>query len=606
MRLISRFIQGVFLVGALMPLQLTVAQTSNNAEVVGFDQIKTILRKRCVSCHNPDELRGDLDLKDLVALQAGSASGAVVVAGNPGASMLYTTVAHLEEPVMPPNSRQIPAREQDLIRRWIEGGLAERTGAKEEGRSSASQPMMKEPTTQPPSLPELRPIRELLQAMPVTALASHPSRDLVAVAGMQQAILLDPQSGAMLGAIDTPPGDISALRFSRDGTLLMVAVGTPGLSGSVFAYDTKTYQLAWQIGDETDSILAFDLSPAGDMLAVGGPKRTVRLYRVPTGEVVSSLRKHTDWILSLRFSDDGLLLASGDRFGGLFVWNPKEAKVFHELKAHRQAVQAVAWSADSAALYSAGEDGKLCVWDLHYGKLLGEWEGESGPVQSLVRGDRSLFVGGRDGRVVRWQIGEEEERATYSAGCQIESLAATASGQTIVVGDISGRIAILDAAQLKPKDEIRLPVSQKLGEDLYVRLAQSEREYAAELMQRQQATQTAVDSPLIQAQSTMEPRLSTSASDRQTGQIAQPLAEELDHNRQLAEQLTQQLVDSNRDLSSIAALNTKLLGLLQELSATQSSLASRIEQQSALLEQLQERILRLEGSVSTSGSSSAP
>ena len=115
----------------ILPTDLTVAE-----DVVGFDQVKPILRKRCVTCHNPDELRGELDLKELTAIRAGSASGDVVVAGDPSASLLYTTLAHLEDPAMPPNSPQIPAREQDIIRRWIEGGLAERTGPKVDSEAS--------------------------------------------------------------------------------------------------------------------------------------------------------------------------------------------------------------------------------------------------------------------------------------------------------------------------------------------------------------------------------------------------------------------------------------------------------------------------------------
>ncbi|MDX1928181.1 MAG: c-type cytochrome domain-containing protein, partial [Pirellulaceae bacterium] len=121
----------------MLPTAMSVAE-----DVVGFDQVKPILRKRCVTCHNPDELRGELDLKELAAIRAGSASGDVVVAGDPSASLLYTTLAHLEDPAMPPNSPQIPAREQDIIRRWIEGGLAERTGPKvDSDASKASTPL---------------------------------------------------------------------------------------------------------------------------------------------------------------------------------------------------------------------------------------------------------------------------------------------------------------------------------------------------------------------------------------------------------------------------------------------------------------------------------
>src|SRR5579872_5308732 len=93
---------------------------------VTFDQVLPVFRKRCVVCHDRDRQKGDLDLSSVEGIKSGGATGAAVLSGNPDESPIYTLTAHLDAPKMPPNNPKIPQREIDLIRRWIEGGLAVR------------------------------------------------------------------------------------------------------------------------------------------------------------------------------------------------------------------------------------------------------------------------------------------------------------------------------------------------------------------------------------------------------------------------------------------------------------------------------------------------
>src|SRR5262245_2973872 len=96
------------------------------SEAIAYDQVRPVFRKHCVTCHNQDRARGDLNLSSLEGIKAGSSSGPAVVSTKPEDSPIYLSAAHLEDPKMPPNSPKIPQRELELIRRWIEGGLAER------------------------------------------------------------------------------------------------------------------------------------------------------------------------------------------------------------------------------------------------------------------------------------------------------------------------------------------------------------------------------------------------------------------------------------------------------------------------------------------------
>lgn len=104
---------------------------ADNAAPSFETEIAPLIAKRCVECHNADDLSGGLDLSTAAGLKQGGESGSVIEPGNTDESYLLTRVLAGE---MPPKSRgrsqKLPAGEIDLLRRWIESGAkwpAERT-----------------------------------------------------------------------------------------------------------------------------------------------------------------------------------------------------------------------------------------------------------------------------------------------------------------------------------------------------------------------------------------------------------------------------------------------------------------------------------------------
>lgn len=278
--------------------------------VVAFDRdVQPILRKRCGACHNAERPRGDLDLTRLEALTAGGAGGPVAVLGQAADSPLYTYMAHLEEPRMPPNAPKIPQREIDTIRAWIDGGMrasATDAAAQSAGSTSTAPAGLAAPRTMP-------------RATPITALAVSPTAPLAAVAGLEQVLVFDLETRRLLGAVPFPEGDVLALRFARDGKTLLAAGGVGATSGQVAVVSVGDWTRRATLGDAPDVLLAADLAPDGATVVVGGPTRVVTLLAHPSGAPLHTLRKPTDWVTAAAFSPDGLLVAAGDRFGGLFL-----------------------------------------------------------------------------------------------------------------------------------------------------------------------------------------------------------------------------------------------------------------------------------------------
>lgn len=104
--------------------QREVAVVPLEKAVVFNDVIKPILEQKCVSCHNPDKLKGQLSLTDAQSLQKGGKSGKLYVAGNPGMSLLLQRL-HLpvdDKKHMPPTGKtQLTANEILLLSLWVKG-----------------------------------------------------------------------------------------------------------------------------------------------------------------------------------------------------------------------------------------------------------------------------------------------------------------------------------------------------------------------------------------------------------------------------------------------------------------------------------------------------
>ena len=88
-----------------------------------FDHvIQPIFEQKCVSCHNPDKLKGQLNLTDATAMLKGGKTGKLFVAGKPEISLLLQRI-HLpeeEKKHMPPIGKpQLTPQEIALLSMWV-------------------------------------------------------------------------------------------------------------------------------------------------------------------------------------------------------------------------------------------------------------------------------------------------------------------------------------------------------------------------------------------------------------------------------------------------------------------------------------------------------
>lgn len=423
-------------------------------EKITFDQhILPIFREKCGSCHNANDKKGDLVLDNYGLTMQGGASGEVVRSdGDASQSQLYLVITHQSEPKMPPQQPKLPDEQLTLIRKWIEGGALENSGSKAKPKKNmavAKVEISNQRPAGPPPMPENLPIDPLLVANRgngVTALAVDPWSPIVAVAGHKQIFLYNTQSLELEAVLPFPEGVAHILKFTRDGQWLMAGGGRGSHSGKVVLWDVKTGKRIAEVGSEYDVVLAADISPDHTQVALGGPKKIVRVYDTSTGELLYEKNKHTDWITALEFSPDGVLLATADRSNGLVVWEAFTGREFYFLTGHTAPITDVSWGPDSNILASCSEDTTIRLWEMQNGNQIKNWGAHGGGVSAVeFTRDNRIASTGRDNQAKLWDANGGAIRGFAGMGDLGMEVAFDSDADRIFAGDLTGTVHVWNA-----------------------------------------------------------------------------------------------------------------------------------------------------------------
>ena len=401
------------------------AETSDQSLAVGYDSVQEILRQHCTSCHNEDQPRADLVLTSLDKILAGSASGPVVVPGDPQASPLYLLAAHLESPKMPPNKPRLSQRELTKLSKWISTGPPQGTS--------------------PLRLAQVRPLSEnnIIRAMAVSPIAP-----ILAIAGNGQVLLVDAQSNTLSDrAIDVGDQEISAIVFSKDGQRLWIAAGTSAESGVLHSWSIPEERYLGSLGNETDTINTLDESQTSKEVAIGTTRRLLKILS-SEGDSEKALAKHTDWVTSTAYSNDGILVASGDRFGSIIAWDPLAGTEFSTLRGHTGMITSIHWSPNGDSLLSSSLDGAVRVWNMHDASTLKSWQAhDKGVATAGILAGGDLVTLGKNGIVSAWSSPFESDVLPTllwqkSMDDEIITGGVGNHGKTIAVTDATGSVCV--------------------------------------------------------------------------------------------------------------------------------------------------------------------
>ncbi|HEY3963380.1 MAG TPA: c-type cytochrome domain-containing protein [Planctomycetaceae bacterium] len=459
-------------VALLLNCNDAVVRAEDAKPVTYDDHVAAIFKRHCLQCHGDSKQEAGLNLASYATAIKGSSGGAVVIAGRSSASRLIKAItAENPDERMPPDNDPLPKDQIATIKSWIDAGLRQNAGsAAAPTRALGFTPQPIARLDGPPPMPGRLPAidrAKTVRPFPVLALAASPRAPLVVVASYECIDFIDPATHGIIGSVAFAEGEPHVLRFNRSGSVLLAAGGRPVQNGAAVLFDVKTGKRLAEIGNETDAVIAADLSADERQIAIGGSGRVVKVFSTADGSLLRTLVKHTDWITAMAFSPDGKLLATGDRIGNIHLWDAASGGVVLPLSEHKGAVRSLAWRSDSQVLASCGEDGLIVWWDVSkgwptttksdahpprrpagvYGKIA------NGVLDAAFGSKGELITCGRD-RTVRLWAADGQPRQTFAldadgqanpaspAGIRIlpTRVALTFDGATAIAGDSAGRV----------------------------------------------------------------------------------------------------------------------------------------------------------------------
>lgn len=416
------------------------------------DHVRPLLENKCFSCHNPDKKKGGLELTSYAGLMDGGSGGAVIDPGNPSASRLWTCSAKKEEPFMPPEGAPLDAKDLATLAKWIEGGALQ---SKSSVARKSNRPKVELAVTGSAGKPEgpvARPEHVLLEPVVVTprtsavvTMAASPWTSLLAVAGQKQILLYDTETRELAGILPYPEGYARSLKFSSNGSLLILGGGRGGKLGHAVVWDVRTGRRIAEVGKEFDQLMSADISPDHRRVVIGTNSKKVKCYDVTSGEELYVISKHTEWVTGADFSPDGILLATSDRNGNVMAWEADNGGEFFNLGQHQKAVTGLAWRADSNVLASCSADGTVSTWEMKTGKRVANWTAHAGGVEAAsFTPDGRLVTCGQDGKVALWSVEGKKLGESQPQGDVVSSVAALHDGKSAVSGNWIGEIKFID------------------------------------------------------------------------------------------------------------------------------------------------------------------
>ncbi len=512
-----------FLVLAATALGLATLSAQEVATKLTYDDhIRPLLENKCFSCHNPDKKKGGLDLSSYSALIRGGGGGAVVDPGNPGGSRLWTCGTQMEEPFMPPEGSPLPAKDLALLSKWIADGVLQGKGsvARASGKPKVDLSMTagagkpRGPVAWPKNV-LLQPVVVTPRLTAVTAMAASPWTSLLAVAGQKQILLYDTESRELTGVLPYPEGYARSLKFSANGSLLILGGGRGGKFGHAVVWDVQTGRRVTEVGKEFDQLMSADISPDHKRIVLGTNAKRVKCFDTSSGELLYTISKHTEWVTGVDFSPDGILLATADRNGNVMVWEAENGGEFFNLGQHKASVTDLSWRADSNVLASCGADGTISTWELKTGKRVANWSAHGAAVQSVsFTPDGRLLSCGNDGTTALWTI--DGKRLPHARGVKqgdiVSKVVALSDSKFFVTGNWLGEVRFFDVETGQdltgvsvnpPKLEERIATAERQLQVLQARVENAPAEAAAATERLKQAD-VAKATALAASQSTRE------------------------------------------------------------------------------------------------------
>lgn len=201
------------------------------------------------------------------------------------------------------------------------------------------------------------------------------------------------------------------------------------------------------------SVRDLDFAPDGQTLLSASQDNTVKLWRVDSGELMTTLRGHGGWVRSARFIHGGHGVASASHDRTVREWSlagREEFQVFagQVLDGHTDGILSASFSPDRTHIVTASRDHTARIWDASTGgEVMRLSEGHAYLASSAILFDegRRLMTAAVDNSARIWDVASGAELLRLEKTGRAAAVAVSPDQETIVTGGAGGIIQVWNA-----------------------------------------------------------------------------------------------------------------------------------------------------------------
>jgi mono/diheme cytochrome c family protein len=438
-----------------------------------YAQVHAVFAKHCVSCHNARDEEGELVLESYAQLMKGGETGPAVVPGKADQSLLIELIRHEKKPYMPPPKKapKLSDAEIAVVKAWVDAGA----------KPGDLGPV----AIAPAALPKVEPRVAPRKAVNAVAYAAGPK--LYAVARYGEVELRSAGNRSLVRRLTGHKGNVNAVMFSADGSLLIAAAGHPGVVGDVRVWKTADGSLVRAIEGHKDAVYSVALSPDGNTIATGSYDQAIKLWNRADGKELRTLTGHNGCVYDVAFRPDGKVLASASADRTVKLWDVASGSRLDTFSEPLKDQYAVTWSPDGARVAAAGVDNRIRVWSVSAAakegtnrQLVSRFAHEGAILRLAWSIDGKTILSSADDRTVKLWDAAGEVKAKLVLPPQPDWPTAVAlAGSSVIVGRPDGSLDFFDAgsgavqpAPPAPKPEVSsaMPRGAQRGQTTRVRV----------------------------------------------------------------------------------------------------------------------------------------